>query len=261
MRRETKLKIRPAAGPKPASELKRAASRANLEKAWEANRRHWEKTPARMAASLRTIKLAQEAIRGVPRKLSPAQLAAVRRNVAKARAAMARRGRTPEHLAKLRETIKLARAARTSASYSLHNQKILKHGFYVRSVREAMLAMGDDTGRFDQRIERLKRFFNSTAVNEERLLQILARQLWRHERLYYAQAEWENARLDQLLATPESGSGVDLSGDDLTFRASGLCDVLLDNQRFYQLDMHLYGSVKRLLRRLLRQRLGREPKF
>src|SRR5512141_1629720 len=113
----------------PVSERKRAAAIRNLQKAWKANRGHYVQTPARLAAGLRTIKLAQAAIRGRPRQLSPAQLAAVRRNVAKARAAMARRGRTPEHLAKLRETIKLARAARTSASYSLHNQKIIKHAF------------------------------------------------------------------------------------------------------------------------------------
>jgi hypothetical protein len=100
----------------PARDRRRVTSRRNLEKAWAANRAHWEKTPARMAALRRSIKLAHAANRRRPRQLSPAQLDAARRNLANARAAMARRGRTPEHLAKLRETLKLAPPARARAS-------------------------------------------------------------------------------------------------------------------------------------------------
>lgn len=251
----------PPGGAKPTSERQRAAALRNLQKAWEASRAHWEKTPARLASSRRTIQFAQAALRGRPRRMTPRQLAALRRNAARARAALARRGRTPEHLARLRETIRLARAARDSASYALHNRKILKHGMYVRSVRDTLRALGDNPGRLDHRVELLRRFFNSTDPREDALIHVLARKLWRHERLYYAQAEWENWRLDRLLASADPAPEVGRSAEDLTFRAFHLYDALLDNRRFVQLDDHMMGSIKRLLRRLLRGRLEREPKF
>jgi hypothetical protein len=246
--------------PKQASPRKCAAARKNLEKAWEASRRHWEKTPARMANSRRTIKLAQAAIRGRPRKLSPAQLAAVRRNVARARAVMARRGRTPEHLAKLRETLKLARAARTPASYRLHNQKILRHGLFARSVRQTMRALGQNVGELDRRIRLLNRYFAAEGSREEKLIRALARALWRHERLYYAQADWECRRLDKLLLATEAPPQSSLpKGEELRIRAYNLLDVLNDNQRFSELDWHMAGTCSRLMRRLLRARFG--PNF
>ena len=243
--------------PKPASPRKRAAARQNLEKAWEALRRHWDKTPARLASSRRTIKLAQAAIRGRRRKLSPAQLAAVRRNVALARAALARRGRTPEHLAKLRETIKLARAARTPASYRLHNKKILRHGLFVRSVRQTMRALGQNVAELDRRVGLLKRYFACHGPEEYKLARALAESMWRHERHYYAQADWECRTLDQLLRATEPPSRYSARDiDEMRLRAYDLLDALTNNWRFFQRDETMAGSFERLLRRLLRARFG-----
>ncbi len=247
---------------KPASKRKRAASRRNLQKAWAASRARWEKTPARMAASLRTIKLAQAAIRKRPRQFSPAQLDAARRNVANARAAMARRGRTPEHLAKLRETLKLARAARTRSSFDLHNAKILRHGMFVRSVRATMKALGDNPGRLDQRIRLLKRFFASDDPREEAFLRDIAEMFWRRERLYFAHAEWECHKLDRVLMLSQPApEGYTFTSDEMINRAYRLLDALLDFDRLSTTEWHMTGSVKRLLRRLIRLRFGREPDF
>src|SRR5579884_1409489 len=95
------------------SERRRAASLKNLEKAWEANRTRWEFTPARRRVSLRTIKMAQRANRLHPRPFSPAQLFALLRIVSNAREAIKNRGRSPEHLAKLRESILITHTATT----------------------------------------------------------------------------------------------------------------------------------------------------
>ncbi|HET7840280.1 MAG TPA: hypothetical protein VFM21_01680 [Terriglobia bacterium] len=246
----------------PASDRRRAASRRNLEKAWAASRANWEKTPARMAHSRESIQLAHAAIRKRPRQLSPAQLDAARRNVANARAAMARRGRTPEHLAKLRETLKLARAARTRSSFDLHNAKLLRHGVFVRSVRATMRALGDNPGRLDQRIRLLKRFFASDNPREEAFLRAIAEMFWRRERLYYAHAEWECRKLDRVLMLSEPApEGYTFTSDEMINRAYRLLDALLDFDRLNTREWHMTGSLKRLLRRLLRLRLGREPDF
>ena len=45
------------------------------------------------------------------------------------------RGRTPEHLARLRQSIVKARAARTRKSVERQAQKILKHGLFARHLR------------------------------------------------------------------------------------------------------------------------------
>ncbi len=244
----------------PAPDRRRAAALRNLEKAWAASRARWEKTPARLATSRRNIQSAQAAIRQRPRQLSPAQLDAARRNLANARAALARRGRTPEHLAKLRRTIKLARAGRTRASLDLHNAKILRHGAYARLVRATMKALDDNPGRLDQRIRLLNRFFAVEGPLQESLIRAIAEMLWRRERLCYAQAEWESQRIDAVLcAAFPAPEGYTFSSDETIMRAYGLLEALMDVDKFDTAAWHMEGSVKRLLRRLLRSSLGREP--
>jgi hypothetical protein len=238
-----------------------AAVLRNLRKAWQANRTNWKKTPARLASSRRTIQLAQEAIRGRPRQLSPAQLAAVRRNVARARAFLARRGRTPEHLAKLRETISKARAARTRDSHRLHNRKILRHGMYARSVRDTMRAVGQDPAELDRRVRLLKRYFASDDASEEGLIRALAETVWRHERFYYAQADWECRLVDAEMrraAPPQRGHP---AADEMRSRAFRLRDALLENFMWYERGRRIIGSLERLLRRLMRARFGPNAPF
>ena len=123
---------------------RRAAALKNLEKAWQANRSSWEFTPARRSTSLWTIKKAHAANRKPGRAFSPAQREAAGRNVAKAREALKARGRSPEHLAKLRESIAKARAARTRKSIERQAEKILKHGLFARRLRGPVAALGEN---------------------------------------------------------------------------------------------------------------------
>jgi hypothetical protein len=200
------------------------------------------------------------AVKSRPQQLSPAQLAAARRNVARARAFLARRGRTPEHLAKLRETISKARAARTRESYRLHNERLLRHGMYARSVRDTMRSVGQDPAELDRRVRLLKRYFASDDASEDGLIRALAEALWRHERFYDAQADWEFRLVDAELkrAQPRKGR---LAGDEMRSRAYRLTEALTDNVRWFDRGRHMIGSVERLLRRLIRARFGPSAPF
>lgn len=244
---------------KPASAKHRAASRKNLEKAWRANRARWVMTPARLANSLRTIKLAQAAIRGRPRQLSPAQLEAVRGNVAKARATLQARGRSPEHLARLRQTIVKARAARTPEGLRRGANQRLEHGMDTRRLREAMKHFGDDPREYDALLQGLRAYFAPGDPAEEGIVKMMGEALWRHTRLYSAYARWEWDAVRALLAA--SPPYARLEPPITRVRAYSLLAVLGDRDRFFRRDRCLTGSIERLLRRLLRLRTGGDPKF
>ena len=194
--------------PRPRSARHRAAALKNLEKAWQASRSHWEFTPARRSTSLWTIKKAQFANRLPGRKLSPAQREAASRNVAKAREALQARGRSPEHLAKLRQSIVKARAARTRKSIERQAEKILKHGLFARRLRGPVAPLGENPRDY-QAIHRLvARYFGPQNAEEEKLLHLIADALWRQHRIFFAQAAWQIERLNFYLsqATPIDSS-------------------------------------------------------
>jgi hypothetical protein len=254
--------IPPATPPVPAapaprrhsSPRKRAASLKNLEKAWQANRRHWEKTPARMAAARRTIQLAQAAIRGRPRKFSPAQLRAVRANVARARDALAARGRSPEHLAKLRQTIVGARAARTPASFRRQAAKVLKHGLFARSMRETLRPLGEDRKEFARHFHLLRAYFGPRGPQEEKIVRTVVEAVRRRIRLWRAEAYWQSRHLEQLL---EMAAPLATPDPELTrHRAMVLMEVLSRQERLFELNYRLLAVLERLLRRLVRRRSG-----
>ena len=238
--------------PSKSSPRRRAAALRNLEKAWQANRARWEKTPARLANSRRTIKFAQAAIRRRPRKLSPAQLAAVRANVAKARATLNARGRSSEHLSKLRETIKKARAARTPEGFRRHSEKVLKHGLYARSVRDTMRPLGEDPKEFDAHLRQLRNFFGPRDEREGKIVAALAEAIRRRLRLWRAEAHWQSRYLEECLgaaaplATPDP--------DQTLNRAWLLMGAVMSQDKLFERDRRLVAAIERVLRQLVRKR-------
>jgi len=244
---------------RPQSPRRRAAALKNLKKAWQANRSHWEFTPARRSTSLWTIKKAQFANRLPGRKLSPAQREAAGRNVAKAREALQARGRSPEHLAKLRQSIAKARAARTRKSIERQAEKILKHGLFARRLRGPVAPLGENPRDY-QAIHRLvARYFGPQNAEEEKLLHLIADALWRQHRIFFAQAAWQLERLNFFLsqAAPIETS----DANEAKLRAYTLLTVLLDRDPSSRRATRLIGATERLLRRFLRQRFGRDPNF
>ena len=236
-----------------------SAALKNLQKAWQANRTRWKLTPARRAASLRTIKLAQQANRRRPRKLSPAQLASARRNVARARQALQARGRSPEHLAKLRRTIVAARAAHTPQSRMLHAQNILKHGLFARLLRGPLAALGESP-RDRQALDRMvRRYLAPQNAEEEKLAGGIAAALWRHHRLYFAQAAWEMERLRAFLR--EAPRTKSRAPELARLRAYALLELLMDRDQAAAHSWRLLGAAERLLRRFIRLRAGRNSRF
>ena len=243
----------------PASPRKSAAARKNLEKAWEASRTRWEKTPARMAHAHQSIQLAHAANRRRPRKLSQAQLDASRLNVARARAVLEARGRTPEHLAQLRQTVAQARAARTPESIRRQAVKIIKHGLFARRLANALPVLGYDMDEFELRRKLLDRFLGATTELERKISSVLAEALWRRHRLYYAQAEWEWAKVRRLLE--RAPTEIVPTPDVARLRAYHLMGALLSRETFFRRDDLLTGSIERLLRRFLNARTGGKAKF
>lgn len=237
----------------------RAAALKNLEKAWQSNRANWEFTPARRAASLRTIRQAHRANRLTPRPLTPAQQQASRRNVAKAREALKARGRTPEHLARLRESIAKARRARTRKSVERQAQKILKHGLFARRLRGPLAQLGEDPRDYQALHRLVVRYFGPQKPEEEKLVHLIADSLWRQHRVFFAQAAWQLERLNFFLSKAPPLEGPD--ANETRLRAYTLLTVLLDRDESHRRAWRLIGSTERLLRRYLRMRFGRDPNF
>jgi hypothetical protein len=243
----------------PQSPRHRAAALKNLEKAWRANRSKWEFTPARRATSLRTIKKAQMANRKPGRAFSTAQREAAGRNVAKAREALKARGRSPEHLAKLRESIAKARAARTRKSIERQAEKVLKHGLFARRLRGPVAALGENPRDYKAIHRLVARYFGPQNEQEEKLVHLIADSLWRQHRMFFAQAAWQLERINFFLSKAPPIDASDANETEL--RAHTLVTILLDTDESARRAWRLIGATERLLRRFLRLRFGRDPNF
>jgi hypothetical protein len=237
----------------------RAAALKNLEKAWQANRSRWEFTPARRSTSLWTIKKAHAANRKPGRPFSPAQRESAGRNVAKAREALKARGRSPEHLARLRQSIAKARAARTRKSVERQAQKILKHGLFARRLHGPVAALGENPRDYKAIHRLVARYFGPQNPQEENLTHLIADSLWRQHRLFFAQAAWQLERLNFFLSKAPPLDHPD--PDETRLRAYTLLTVLLDRDESHRRAWRLVGATERLLRRFLRLRFGHEPNF
>jgi hypothetical protein len=238
---------------------RRRAALKNLEKAWQANRSRWEFTPARRSTSLWTIKKAHFANRLPGRAFSPAQREAANRNVAKAREALKARGRSPEHLAKLRQTIAKARTARTRKSIERQAEKILKHGLFARRLRGPVAALGENPRDYKAIHRLVARYFSPQNPAEEHLVRLIADSLWRQHRVFFAQAAWQLERLNFFLSKAPPIEASD--ANETKLRAYTLLTVLLDRDESHRRAGRLLAATERLLRRLLRLRFGHEPNF
>jgi hypothetical protein len=237
----------------------RAAALKNLEKAWQANRSRWQFTPARRSASLWTIKKAHAANRKRGRPFSSAQRKAASRNVAKARQALKARGHSPEHLAKLRQSIAKARAARTRKSIERQAEKILKHGLFARRLRGPVAALGENPRDYKAIHRLVLRYFGPQNPQEEKLAHLIADSLWRQHRVFFAQAAWQLERLDFFLSKAPPLAEPD--ANETMLRAYTLLTILLDRDESHRRAGRLLAATERLLRRFLRLRFGHEPNF
>lgn len=235
------------------------ASRKNLEKAWQANRSRWNFTPARRSSSLRTIKQAHEANRKPGRPVSAAQREAARRNVAKARETLKARGRSPEHVAKLRQSIAKARAARRDKSVERQAQKVLKHGLFARRLRGPVASLGENPRDYKSIHRLVVRYLNPQNKNEENVAHLIADSLWRQHRVFFAQAAWQLERLNFFLSKAPALDRPD--PDETRLRAHTLVNILLDTDESHRRSWRLIGATERLLRRFLRLRFGCDPNF
>ncbi len=237
----------------------RAAALKNLEKAWQASRSQWEFTPARRSASLWTIKKAHMANRMPGRPVSAAQREAARRNVAKARKALKERGRSPQHLARLRQSIAKARAARTDKSIERQAQKVLKHGLFARRLRGPVAALGENPRDYKAIHRLVARYLGPQNEQEEKLAHLIADSLWRQHRVFFAQAAWQLERLDFFLSKAPPLD--EPEANETKLRAYTLLTVLMDRDESHRRAWRLIAATERLLRRFLRLRFGRDPKF
>ncbi len=237
----------------------RAAALKNLEKAWQTNRARWEFTPARRRASLRTIKQTTLANRKPGRSLSSSQQQAARRNVARAREALRARGRSPEHVAKLRLSIAKARAARTRKSIERQAEKVLKHGLFARCLRGPVAALGENPHDYRAVHRLVARYFGPQNAEEEKLAHLIADSLWRQHRIFFAQAARQLERLNFYLSQAPPMEEPD--ANETKLRAYTLLAVLLDRDESHRRGWRLLAATERLLRRFLRARFGREPNF
>jgi len=193
------------------------------------------------------------------RPVSAGQREAARRNVAKARKALKARGRSPEHLAKLRQSIAKARAARTDKSIERQAQKVLKHGLFARRLRGPVAALGENPRDY-KAIQRLVgRYLGPQNEQEEKVAHLIADSLWRQHRLFFAQAAWQLERLDYFLSKAPPLEEPD--PNETRLRAHTLVTILLDTDESHRRAWRLIGATERLLRRFLRLRFGRDPNF
>jgi hypothetical protein len=227
---ETKPPLSPASLPR-----RHPAGPLNPEKARQPGKAPRKFTPARRAASLRNLERARAALRARPRKLSPAQLAAARR------------------------TIALARAARTPEGQLRQAQKVLKHGLFALRLRGPQATLGENSRDYEALERLVRRYLDPQNPREEKLARRMAEALWRHQRLYFAQASWELERLRKFLT--EAPPSRESSAEFTFLRVYALFEVLLDRSQSAAYAWSLLGSTERLLRRFIRLRAGRKSEF
>jgi hypothetical protein len=233
-----------------------AAMRANLEKGRRAPRRM---TPARRRALLKNLEKARAADRRRGR-LTAAQLTARRANAAKASAALQARGLTPEHLAKLRENVARARACATDASYARMAQSNVQHGFYSRRLRDTAEKLGENPREFDTLTRLTRRYLAPQNEAEKELSDAIAREIWRHQRLHRAVAQWKLRRLMAFLEAEPPLASAD--PEVLVWGGYGMLECLAAPEKAWREGATVRGRVERLMRRLIRLRAGRpDAKF
>jgi hypothetical protein len=231
----------------------------NPEPLRRAARRKWALTPARLAASHRNLNKAHAAVRAGRRRFSERMMESSRKNLAKGRAILNARGRTPEHIEKLRQNAALARASHTPQSRIKQARKILSHGFYSRLLRDTAETLGENPADYDKLHKLVARYVTAANEQEARLTKALADALWRYHRLYFAQARHHIEGL--LFFLSEARPPLGTYEQESSLRAYDLLMVLLDQNLFHQREWRMLGAIERLMRRFIRLRTGKDAEF
>jgi hypothetical protein len=217
---------------------------------------------------------------------SPEGLAALRANLAKARAKLAAEGPTPrqvsanranllkanadkalqyrptaQRLRASRANLAKARAARRAMpeSYARSRYGAMKHGLHVGTLADSLELVGEDPEEFQKHLLRVERAFFPLNDLERTILRHLAEALWRRLRLFRAQARWEADALARCLDA--AATAAPLTADEIEDRASQIAEILLEMDRLEKQRFLLLRKVERPLRALLRKRTGANPKF
>jgi len=168
---------------------------------------------------------------------------------------------TPRRLAAVRVNMAKARAARLNMpeTYQRARYSALKHGLYVRALEDTVKLLGEDPKEFQAHLCLLERTFLPQDETERRMVRRLAEALWRRLRLYRAQARWEEDALKGILASGPACESLDAHQTRL--RAYVLMNLLLQDARLLRARQGLLFEVERQLRVLLRKRAGGDPQF
>lgn len=236
----------------PRTARQRAANLRNLRKGARAPRKSpWQLTPARRAAALRSLRKAW-AVNRRHYRLTARRRAASKANIRLAHEALRRNGPSPAQLAAMRANIAQGRAARTPESFRRIGLKALRHGLHAGSVRQTMRALGDDPRRLE-RLERwLGRLFTPSDEEERKVVSALAEALLRRQRLWRAEAYWQDWKIRQAISRVAPLEGP--HPESTYARAISLLEIVIDQKQVRVWDQHLVSTIERLMRKLVRKR-------
>lgn len=202
--------------------------------------------------------------RGRPRgkPLSPAELAARRVNLRKARAAdkdLIYRS-TARRRAASRRNIRLARAWRRSAAGNATARlNALTHGLFARRLKDSVRRLKEDPKEFERHLRQFEEVYAPADEPERKIIRRLGELTWRRLRLFHAQACWEADRLHGLFAAaPRAATLTPLETER---RALALVQVLNDWAGLLREAFKVQSGVERLLRALVRKRSGGQRDF
>jgi hypothetical protein len=201
---------------------------ASVRKAAEANRRNFRMTPARRRA-MRANALQMQRASVEKFKMTEARRRANAASIVKAQA-----------------------AARLTTRRQHSRFSHLQHGLQARSFLGTMKRLREDRKKFRELEERFRRVFVPRGEAEEKVVEAIARAVWRRLRLFRAQAVWESKRIKKLF--DQSWPMPSLDVDGTRTRGLILLIALTERERFEQFDRQLINAVEREVGRLLHLR-------
>lgn len=258
--REARVAPRARRPPTPAQQ---AAWRANLARARAVlAARGWPHSERQRAAARRSIAKAQAAIRERGLPSAPARLIAARANLDKANAVLRAQGYPRNEAQREAARASLRQAWGVNAdpkNYARCHAKKLKHGLYVRSLEATVPLLGESPEEFRTHLERIERALRPQNDLERKIVGRLADAIWRRLRFFRAQALWEAEALERVLDSVRQPTK--LTPDQTRQRAYAIIECLTQHEHLFDVEYRLLYRVQRLLRALLRQRTGGDPKF
>lgn len=198
-----------------------------------------------------------------PYERTPQALAAMRANLAKARAAPKEviYRPTERRQAASRANIRKAIAARkTPEGNAAARLNALKHGLFAERVEESAGRLNEDPKEVAELVAEFERIFAPEDDAERKIVRRLGLTAWRRLRLYNALARRE---IDALKRTLAQAPRVErLTADETHGRALELAGGLVASYDIlFKEGMHLQSKIESLLRALLRKRSGGKIQF